>query len=121
MARTYGWEAPRAGAFYGLVLVTSSISGVLFGGWYADKLIKKGVTDGRLRVGLLAGVLCILSCGLPLLPRAEWALLAVFIPNFALAAPFGAATAAIQEIMPNQVRALASSIFLWFLNSWCFD
>jgi MFS family permease len=116
VARTYGWEVARAGAFYGLVLVASSVSGALFGGWYADKLVKRGITDGRLRVGLLSGVLCLISCGLPLLPKAEWALLAVFVPNFALAAPFGAITAAVQEIMPNQVRALASSIFLFILN-----
>jgi MFS family permease len=114
--RTYGWEAPRAGAFYGLVLVTSSISGVLFGGWFADYLVKKGIADGRLRVGLFGSFLCLISCWIPLLPKAEWTLLAVFIPSFALAAPFGAATAAIQEIMPNQVRALASSIFLFILN-----
>jgi MFS family permease len=116
IARTYGWEVPRAGAFYGLILVTSSISGVLFGGWYADYLVKKGIPDGRLRVGLLGTVLCLCSFWIPLLPKAEWALLAVFIPSFALAAPFGATTAAIQEIMPNQVRALASSIFLFILN-----
>ncbi len=116
VARTYGWEPAKAGAFYGLVLVVSAVSGVLFGGWYADRLVKKGITDGRVRVGLLAGSLCLLSCFLPLLPKAEWALLAVFIPSFALAAPYGATTAAIQEIMPNQVRALASSIFLFILN-----
>ena len=116
IARTYGWEVPRAGAFYGAVLVVSSISGALFGGWYADRLVKQGVTDGRLRVGLLGGIGCLLAIGLPLLPKAEWALLAVFVPSFALAAPYGAATAAIQEIMPNQVRALASSIFLFILN-----
>lgn len=116
IARTYGWEVPRAGAFYGLILIISSISGVLFGGWFADYLVKKGIPDGRLRVGLLGTTLCLCSCWIPLLPKAEWTLLAIFIPSFALAAPFGATTAAIQEIMPNQVRALASSIFLFILN-----
>ena len=116
IARTYGWEVPRAGAFYGMVLVASSISGVLFGGWFADYMVKKGIVDGRLRVGLLGSILSLCSCLIPLLPRAEWTLLAIFIPSFALAAPFGATTAAIQEIMPNQVRALASSIFLFILN-----
>ena len=116
VARTYGWEIPKAGAFYGLVLVISSILGVLFGGWYADRLTKKGYSDGRLRINILCASLCILSCFIPLLPRAEWALLAIFIPAFSLSAPYGAATAAIQEIMPNQVRALASSIFLFILN-----
>ena len=116
IARTYGWEVPKAGALYGLVLVISSIAGVLFGGWFADYMVKKGIPDGRLRVGLLGSILCLCSCWIPLLPKAEWALLATFIPCFALSAPFGAATAAIQEIMPNQVRALASSIFLFILN-----
>lgn len=116
VARTYGWEIARAGAYYGMVLVVSSVTGALFGGWYADRLVKRGVLDGRLRVGLLGGIGCLLASVLPVLPRAEWALLMVFIPSFALAAPFGAATAAIQEIMPNQVRALASSIFLFILN-----
>jgi MFS family permease len=116
ISRTYGWEVPRAGAFFGLVVVISSILGVIFGGWYADKLTKEGKTDGRLRVGVLGGFLALISFYIPLLPRAEWALLAISVPVFGLAAPFGAATAAIQEIMPNQVRALASSIFLFILN-----
>ena len=116
VARTYGWEIPRAGFFYGCVLVSASITGVLIGGWLADRLVSKGYTDGRLRVGLYGGLICLASCALPLLPRAEWALLAVFVPGFALAAPFGAATAAVQEIMPNQVRALASAILLFILN-----
>lgn len=116
IARTYGWEVPKAGAFYGVVLVISSAVGVLFGGWYADRLTKKGYSDGRLRINIFCASLCIISCLIPLLPRAEWALLAIAIPTFALSAPFGALTAAIQEIMPNQVRALASSIFLFILN-----
>jgi MFS family permease len=116
VARTYGWEVPRAGAFYGMVLVVASVSGALFGGWFADYLVRRGLTDGRLRVSVLGGILCILAGGLPLLPKAEWALLAVFVPGFALAMPFGAAVTAVQEIMPNQVRALASSILLFILN-----
>jgi MFS family permease len=114
--RTYGWEAPRAGAFYGAVVVVASLLGVLFGGWYADKLTKQGIADGRLRVGVLGISMALFAFFIPLLPKAEWALLAISIPVFGLASPFGAATAAIQEIMPNQVRALASSIFLFILN-----
>lgn len=116
VARTYGWEIPRAGAFFGLVVVVSSILGVLFGGWYADKLVKDGKTDGRLRISVLAAVLCLCGAVAVLLPKAEWALLLIALPTFGLAAPFRAATAAVQEIMPNQVRALASSILLFILN-----
>jgi MFS family permease len=114
--RTFGWSIPRAGVSFGLVLVGSSIAGVLFGGWYADYLTKKGVANGRLRIGLITSVGCILSVFIPLLPNPQVVLLALVFPSFLLAMPMGAATAAIQEIMPNQVRALASSIFLFILN-----
>ncbi len=50
------------------------------------------------------------------MPTAELAILLLAIPVFGLAMPFGAATAAIQEIMPNQVRATASSILLFIIN-----
>ncbi|MDZ7934655.1 MAG: MFS transporter [Emticicia sp.] len=116
VARTYGWEVPRAGAFFGSVVVVSSVLGVLFGGWYADKLVKEGKTDGRLRISVMAAVLCLFGAIAVLLPKGEWALLLIALPTFGLSAPFGAATAAVQEIMPNQVRALASSILLFILN-----
>ena len=116
IVRTYGWEVARAGAFYGVVTIGASLLGVLFGGWYADKLTKEGKTDGRLRVGVLSAFLGLCGFFVPLLPKAEWVLLAMVIPVFGLACPFGAAAAAVQEIMPNQVRGLASSIFLFILS-----
>ncbi|MBO0929378.1 spinster family MFS transporter [Fibrella aquatilis] len=116
VARTYGWEVPRAGAFFGLVTIVASLLGVVFGGWYADKLTREGLTDGRLRVGVLSACLALCGFFIPLLPKAEWALLAMAIPIFGLACPFGAAAAAIQELMPNQARGLASAIYLFILN-----
>lgn len=114
--RTYAWEVPRAGFFYGIVSCIASVCGALTGGWYADKLTKNGITDGRLRVGLYGIMMGLIGFIVPLMPKAEWALLASAIPLFGLAMPFGAATTAVQEIMPNQVRALATSILLFILN-----
>lgn len=114
--RTFGWSIPQAGVRYGLVLVGSSIAGVLFGGWYADYLTRRGVVAGRLRIGLLTCVGCLLSVFIPLISNPQLVLLALVLPSFATAMPMGAATAALQELMPNQVRALASSIFLFILN-----
>ena len=107
---------PQAGLSYGIVLVGSSIGGVLFGGWYADFLNKKGVADGRLRIGLITCVGCLESMFVPLIPNAQVAQFAFIFPSFFISMPMGATTAAMQEIMPNQVRALASSILLFILN-----
>lgn len=114
--RTYGWEVPRAGFFFGIVSCLSAIGGALSGGWLADKWVNEGKLDGRLRVSVLGILLGMGGFIATLMPSPELAILCLSIPVFGLAMPFGAATAAIQEIMPNQVRATASSILLFIIN-----
>ena len=110
--RTFGWPVPKAGLYFGLVLLAGSILGVLWGGRYADKLNSKGVHNGRVKVGLIAATGISLSCFIPLINNPNMVLALLFIPAFFVASPMGASTTAIQELMPNQVRALSSSIFL---------
>ena len=114
--RTFGWPVPKAGLSFGLIMIAASVSGILWGGWYADRLLNKGVINGRVRIGVIAGIVSLLSCFIPLVgdPNIVLALLAV--PLFFLAAPMGASTTAVQELMPNQVRALSSAIFLFLIN-----
>ncbi|MEY2916884.1 MAG: hypothetical protein RIS73_598 [Bacteroidota bacterium] len=114
--RTFGWPVPKAGLYFGLILLAASILGVLWGGWYADKLKSKNILNGRIRVGLIAGAAILLSCFIPLISNPNIVLGLFFIPLFFVAAPMGASTTAIQELMPNQVRALSSAIFLFVLN-----
>jgi MFS family permease len=114
--RTFGWPVPKAGLFYGLILCVSSVLGVIWGGWYADKLKNRGIANGRLRIGIIAGIVALVFCFVPLLPNPYLVLGFISIPAFFLASPMGASTTAIQEIMPNQVRALASATFLFILN-----
>lgn len=114
--RIFNWSRSDAGLYFGLVLMTGSVCGVLWGGWYADKLKKRGVKNGRVKIGIIAalGILC--SFFIPLLSDANLVLGLLFIPAFFIASPMGASTSAIQEMMPNQARALASAIFLFILN-----
>ena len=114
--RTFGWQMKEIGLKYGLIVTVCSALGVLAGGWLADRYHKKGVTDGKVRVGLIAGVGMLLSSFNFLLSDPNMILLSLAVPAFFLSFPFGAAVAAVQEIMPNRVRALASSIFLFFIN-----
>ena len=114
--RTFGWPVPKAGLSFGLVLLVGSISGVLWGGGYADHLKSKGIHNGRIRVGLIAGSFILASCLIPLIGNPYIVLGLLFIPVFFVASPMGASTTAIQELMPNQVRALSSAIFLFLIN-----
>lgn len=104
------------GLKYGLIVTICSALGVLAGGWLADKFSKQGITDGKVRVGLISGIGILASSFNFLLSDPNMILLSQIIPAFFIALPFGAAVAAVQEIMPNRVRALASSIFLFFVN-----
>ena len=114
--RTFGWPVPKAGLSFGLIMITASVSGILWGGWYADRLLNKGVMNGRVRIGVIAGIVSLLSCFIPLVGNPNIVLVLLAIPLFFLAAPMGASTTAVQELMPNQVRALSSAIFLFLIN-----
>ncbi len=114
--RTFGWPVPKAGLYFGLFLLTASITGVLWGGWYADKLKSKNILNGRVRVGLIATAVILICCFIPLVNNPNIVLALFFIPLFFVASAMGASTTAIQELMPNQVRALSSAIFLFVLN-----
>jgi hypothetical protein len=67
-------------------------------------------------VGLIATIVILLSCFIPLINNPAIVMALFFIPLFFVSSPMGASTTAIQELMPNQVRALSSSIFLFVLN-----
>ena len=114
--RTFGWQMREIGLKYGLIVTIFSGMGVLAGGWLADRYAKEGVVDGKLRVGLFSGIGILLSSFNFLLSDPNWILLSLAIPAFFIALPLGACAAAVQEIMPNRVRALASSIFLFVIN-----
>ena len=115
-SRTFEWPVPRAGFIFGLVLLAGSICGVLWGGWYADYLDNKGIQNGRMRVNIISAAALLLSSFIPLISNPVLVMTLFFIPAFFIASPMGASTSAIQELMPNQVRALASSIFLFLIN-----
>jgi MFS family permease len=115
-ARTFGWQMKEIGFKYGIIVTIFSALGVLAGGWVADRFIKKGIIDGKVRVGLISGIGVLLSTLCFFFNDPNIILLCMMLPAFFVSFPFGASVAVIQEIMPNRVRALASSIFLFFVN-----
>ncbi len=114
--RTFGWKIGQAGFAYGLIVAIFSTLGIILGGRYADWLTRRGQTDGRLRIGLYSAVAVGVGAVFPLITNASVALGLLTIPCFFVAFPFGASSAAIQVIMPNQVRGLASALYLFIIN-----
>ena len=116
LVRTFGWKIGQAGFAYGLIVAVFSTSGIILGGRYADLLTRRGQTDGRLRIGIYSAIGVLVGALFPLIDNVTVVLCLLPIPCFFVAFPFGASSAAIQVIMPNQARGLASALYLFVIN-----
>lgn len=114
--RTYGWTASRAGVIYGTLVILFSTLGLWFGGKLADNLTK-GYPDGRVRACIyLIAALFVICWVFPLMPNGKWAVFALIPVAFFSSSPLGAGTAAITQITPNRMRAMASAVYLFIVN-----
>ena len=112
--RTYGWTAARAGITLGTLTTTVGVLGVVAGGRLADALLVRGYTDAKLRVGIVAALANLVGGILiyALSPSATAAVAALVPYNFFAAFSFGAASAALQDIAPNRMRAQVAALFV---------
>ncbi|HWQ34134.1 MAG TPA: MFS transporter [Blastocatellia bacterium] len=115
--RNYGWSASQAGIVYGTIVAVFSTLGVATGGWMADRLAQRGYRDATMRVGVFVSVVWFPTGVLyPLMPDGRLAALLLVPSAFLASAPFGVAPAAIQQMMPNEMRGQASAIYLFVVN-----
>ena len=112
--RLHGFSASQIGYLLGITGLTFSTAGVVFGGWFTDKLMAMGYRDAKMRVGVIVSLAWI-PFGLlyPLMPN--WYLVYIFmIPTYFIGPmTYGVAPAGIQEMMPNSLRGQASAIFIF--------
>ena len=115
--RRHGWTQGNTGLVFGLIVGVGGTVGIVTGGRMADWLRQRGHTDANLRVALLGAV-----GGLPfavlfsLVPSGFWAAIFLVPVLFFLSMPFGVAPAAIQQMMPNAMRAQATAFYLFVIN-----
>lgn len=115
-ARTFGWERAEIGLIYGGMVCGSGALGILLGGRIADWLQKRGRRDAGMRVGILSAVIGFFLNGVYLVDNSTAVIALMTVKVFFVAMPFGVAAAAIQEIMPNQMRGQASAIYLFVIT-----
>jgi MFS family permease len=115
--RRHGWTPGQTGLVFGLIVAVSGTLGIVTGGWMADRLRGRGDAAANLRVALAGAI-----GGLPsvvlftLVPWAYWAAAFLVPVVFFMSMPFGVAPAAIQQMMPNTMRAQATAFYLFVIN-----
>ena len=115
--RVHGWDAAKFGLIYGLIVVVCGAGGIFAGGVLSDWLSRKGYKDAKIRVGFLAAWLWFPTGVIFPLVSSDLVAMILVVPSVFLAAmPFGVAPAAIQEMMPNNLRGQTSAIYLFVVN-----
>lgn len=115
--RVHGWSAARAGIVYGLIVGIASTLGVVAGGRVADYLAQRGRRDSTMYVGFIVAVAWFpFGMLYPIMSDAAWTTVLLVPSAFLASAPFGVAPAAIQQIMPNEMRGQASAVYLFVVN-----
>lgn len=116
--RVHAWSARDTGTWLGLVVLVCGCAGMYAGGRLSDRWFRVGRRDSALLLGAWCGLGGGLAFGAAgLLPANPWAQLALFAPGiFALAMPAGSFYAALQIILPNQVRGQAVAFYLFVAN-----
>jgi MFS family permease len=115
--RRFAWKTGQTGLVFGLIVAICGTLGIVGGGKLADRLRERGLHDADLRVAFLSAVAGMPFVLLfPLTPDGRWAAALLVPVTIFMSAPFGVAPAAIQQMMPNRMRAQATACYLFVIN-----
>lgn len=115
--RSFGWSAVQAAVVLGGMTTVFSVAGCIAGGWWSDRLARRGGSVARLRVGAAAGaVLAACTVAFAAAPDALTAAALLAPLCFAVAMPFGASGAALAERAPPRLRGQASALSLLVIS-----
>jgi MFS family permease len=114
--RSYHYTLMQVSWYFGALVLVGGVAGVWLGGWLADRL---GGTN-RAAYALVPAGAFLLSVPLYALgvmaPPSHWSLLIFLIPTALGLAWLGPTICAIQHLVPPDMRALASALFLFITN-----
>lgn len=117
LMRVHELKVETVGLVTGTGMVVFSAIGVLISGRVADSWTAKGIPNAKIRWSLWATILFIPAVAIyPLMPTSTMTLYALIPYGLLVSATVGVAAAAIQEIMPNRMRGIASALLILSQN-----
>ena len=111
--RTHGWSPAQYGIIFGFVYLLIAPLGLTFGGLLAERWAKQGRDDANLRVVAVAALLHMPFAILyPLMPTPYLALALLSLNTVLILIGAGPQNAALQVIVPNEMRGQVTALFL---------
>ncbi|MET0308380.1 MAG: MFS transporter [Sphingomonas sp.] len=110
--RLFGWPASTIGATYGAILAVAGGSGIMFSGWLADRMARRGGPRPLVLASWAIAAVIPLSLWVGLAPSPGIALAALAACSFLLAMPTGLAPLAIYQLTPNEHRGQMIAVYL---------
>lgn len=115
--RLYAVPSPQAGMWMGIGYILFGITGTLGGGWLADRWDRRGRTDGKLRVLLVAALgLAPFAVAGQFMPTMWTALPCLWAAMFFAGMGLGPISAAVQVMTPAALRARAAAVLYLVVN-----
>jgi MFS family permease len=117
LQRAYGWSSGQSGRTLGILILVFGCLGMYIGGSLCDHWQRRGIPEAPLRVGVVsaAGAAVLFPLALTT-TNAAWATGLLAPAIILLALPIGCSYAALQLILPNQLRGQVSALFLFILS-----
>jgi MFS family permease len=113
-SRTFGWSPQQYGVIQGFLTLILAPAGLLFGGWLAERLSKRGVPDANLRVVFYGSLLHLpFAILFALVPNPYFALVLSVMSTSLISIGTGPLNAAFQSIVPNEMRGQITASFLF--------
>lgn len=115
--RTYGWGPAQYGIIQGFVYLLIAPFGLAFGGWLAERWAREGRDDANLRVVLVAGLAHMpFAIAYALMPSPYLALACWSLNSVLILIGVGPQNAALQVIVPNEMRGQVTALFLFLFT-----
>ena len=115
--RTHGWGPGDFGVYQGWALLFLAPAGLLFGGWLAERLAKRGIADANQRVVVWASLAHIpFAVTFAMVPNPWVALAFATLNTCVIGIGTGPQNAAFQAIVPNNMRAKITATFLFMFT-----
>ncbi|WP_299080800.1 MFS transporter [uncultured Paraglaciecola sp.] len=117
LIRVHDMTSGDVGLAFGLIVLFCGAGGVIVGGVLADKRFKAGQTDAKMRVAMWAMIIGIIPTVIyPLLTDLYLVLVVLAISTFFANFMMGLGPAAIQEVVPSNMRGQFSALYLFIVN-----